>query len=86
MNANSSRKGFFSTMFGNVGLLTLSFQSLYYLSIAGYVAFIGACSYCLAKPSLTTSLNLSKTNEVLMAWLLVTNAVALISGVMFLKF
>ena len=76
-------KRFTQSMFGNIGLITLVFQTVYYVSIASYIGFVGACIYALVRPSLSIS---SKSNETLMVWILVTSAVAFLSGGMFLKF
>ena len=46
-----------------------------------YLGFVGGCIY-----ALTLLPFLGKQNKILMIWLLVTNAVALVSGVMFMKF
>ena len=46
-------KSFTKSMFGNIGLITISIQTIYYVSIASYLGFIGACTYAIVRPTLT---------------------------------
>ena len=70
------------SVFGGVGIMAVTAEFILYFAHISYLAFIGACIYALANPTLQAANN----NQTLIIWILVTNAAAIISGPMFFFF
>ncbi len=75
------------TVFAGVGFLTIAFQAIFYTCTVSYVAFIASPIAQIIYTAYEEPQSLCTDNsQTTMIWILVTNCVALTSGILFMRF